>query len=373
MPAAETKPEQKPAPIVPAEKSKPAYEDLGRLPEAYGTRRLFLVARDPYILFAYWDLSPDQYKEAAGRAHDGKIFLEVYVDGGDRVAQIHVWESHKNWYLQLNRPSTSFFAQLGYYRQDGRFEVLARSASVITPRDTLSPNVEAKFVTIPIVLPFTDLFNLVKSQILPGEELADALHRLQQTNFKMPFAAVPQPRELTTEESNELLSYLADEEVVKRLVGSFEISEILRRRFELLSSSEVTSRGEWGGMRVGQFISGVSSWSSFTSVTSPFGASFGKERGFHMHVNAELIIYGGTEPNARLRVDGQDVKLSPDGTFHYHFVFPDGGYHIPIEATSADGVETRGAMLSFLRATETSGDVQKTGQPKVDEPIGRVS
>jgi hypothetical protein len=34
-------------------------------------------------------------------------------------------------------------------------------------------------------------------------------------------------------------------------------------------------------------------------------------------------------------------------------------------------VETRGALLSFLRMTELDGDVRKTGQPKIDEPIGR--
>ena len=109
-----------------------------------------------------------------------------------------------------------------------------------------------------------------------------------------------------------------------------------------------------------------------TSLSSPFGASFGAaERGFHMHVNAELIIYGGTEPNARVRIDGQDITLSKDGTFSYHFVFPDGQFHIPIDATSADGVEMRSALLSFLRMTELEGDVRKTGQPTMDEPIGR--
>ena len=90
-----------------------------------------------------------------------------------------------------------------------------------------------------------------------------------------------------------------------------------------------------------------------------------------MHVNAELIIYGGTEPNAKVRIDGADITLGPDGTFSYHFVFPDGQFHIPISATSADGVETRSALLSFLRMTELEGDVRKTAQPTLDEPLGK--
>ncbi len=336
-------------------KDLPAYEFLGYLPDSYGTKKLFLVARDPHILFAYWDLSPVQYQEAARAAHDGKVFLEVYVPGEGRVQQIHIWDTHRNWYLQVNRPDTSFVAQLGYYRPDGGFEVLARSAEIRTPRDNLSPNTDARFVTVPFSVSFRELFNMIAGQAQPGEELAETLARLQRSDFELPFQARI-PRDLTPKESDELLEYLGDEEIRRRMVGSFEITEILKKRFETMVSS-------------GQWASSAGAW--VTSISSPFGASFGRERGFHMHVNAELIIYGGTSPDAKVRVDGHDISLGKDGTFHYHFVFPDGNFHIPIDATSADGVETRSALLSFLRLTELEGDVRKTGQPRIDEPIGR--
>jgi len=350
VPAAELpKPDSKPTEL-------PAYEFLGYLPESYGTKKLFLVARDPHILFAYWDLNAVQYQEAARAAQDGKVFLEVYVPGEGRVQQIHIWDCHKNWYLQVNRPDTTFLAQLGYYRPDGTFEVLARSSEVRTPRDTLSPNTDARFVTIPFNVSFRELYDLIAAQAQPGEELAETLARLQRSDYELPFQARV-PRDLTEKESDELLEYLGDEEIRRRMVGSFEITEILKKRFETMVSS-------------GQWASSAGAW--VTSVSSPFGASFGRERGFHMHVNAELIIYGGTEPNAKVRIDGQDITLSKDGTFHYHFVFPDGQFHIPIGATSADGVETRSALLSFMRLTDVEGDVRKTAQPVVDEPIGRV-
>ena len=331
----------------------PAYEYLGYLPDSYGTQKLFLAARDPNILFAYWDLSGFQYQEAARVAKDGKIFLEVYVPGEGRVQQVHVWDSHKNWYLQVNRPDTSFVAQLGYYTNEGGFVVLARSAEIRTPRDTLSPNTDAKFVTIPFSISFKEILEMIKGMGLPGEELVETLARLQDSDTPLPFQ---KPRTVPTPpKTGDLIDYVGDEEIRRRMVGSFEITEILKKRFETALSS-----GQWGS----------SGW--VTSVSSPFGASFGRERGFHMHVNAELIIYGGTEPNARLRIDGHDVKLSKDGTFSYHFVLPDGQFHIPIEATSADKVETRSALLSFLRMTDTAGDVRKTGQPKMDEPFGRA-
>jgi len=336
-------------------KPLPAYEFLGYLPDSYGTKKLFLVARDPGILFAYWDLSQVQYQEAARSALDGKVFLELYVPGEGRVQQIHVWDSHRNWYLQVNRPDTNFIAQLGFYRGDGSFEVLARSAEVRTPRDTLSNDTNARFVTLPFSISFRELFDMIAGQALDGEDLAETLARLQKSDYELPFQARV-PRDLTPKESDDLLEYLGDDEVRRRMVGSFEITEILKKRFETMVSS-----GQWG--------SSAGAW--VTSVSSPFGASFGREREFHMHVNAELIIYGGTTPDAKVRVDGHDISLSKDGTFHYHFTFPDGNFHIPIDATSADGAEKRSALVSFLRMTELEGDVRKTAQPRVDEPIGR--
>jgi hypothetical protein len=353
VPAPSTEANPTPADPGPAAKL-PAYEFLGYLPDSYGSRKLFLVPRDPHILFAYWDLNPVQYQEAARAANEGKVFLEVYVPGEGRVQQVHVWDCHKNWYLQVNRPDTAFIAQLGFYRQDGSFEVLARSAEVRTPRDTLSPNTDAKFITIPFHIPFHELRAMIASYSLPGEELGDTLARLQQSEDRLSFQAQV-PKELTPEQSNGLLEYLGDEEIRRRMVGSFEITEILRKRFETALSS-----GQWNS----------SAW--VTSLSSPFGASFGRERGFHMHVNAELIIYGGTSPDAKVRIDGHDITLSPDGTFSYHFVFPDGQFHIPIEAKSPDGAEKRAALLSFLRVTEREGDVRQTGQPVKDEPLGRI-
>jgi hypothetical protein len=344
------------APLHPSSGELPAYEFLGYLPDSYGSRKLFLVPRDPRILFAYWDLSPLQYQEAAHAAKEGKVFLEVYVPGEGRVAQVHIWDSHKNWYLQVNRPDTAFIAQIGYYKHDGGFEVLARSSEVRTPRDTLSPNTNAKFITIPFHLTFQELRESIAAQALPGEEIGDTLARLQ-ADDSVSFQ-VRVPKELTAKESDELIQEIEGAEVRRRMVGSFEITEILRKRYESALSS-------------GQWTSSAGAW--VTSVSSPFGASFGRERGFRMHVNAELIIYGGTEPNAKVRIDGHDIVLGPDGTFSYHFVFPDGRFHVPIEATSADGVEKRSALLSFLRLTELQGDVRKTGQPSLPEPIGRTS
>jgi hypothetical protein len=90
-----------------------------------------------------------------------------------------------------------------------------------------------------------------------------------------------------------------------------------------------------------------------------------------MHVNAEVIFYGGTDPRAKVTIDGHPVALNPDGTFRYHFVFPNADYEIPIIATSPDGIERRSATLRFERSTGKVGLVTDTPQPSFGEPMGR--
>jgi hypothetical protein len=104
---------------------------------------------------------------------------------------------------------------------------------------------------------------------------------------------------------------------------------------------------------------------SESSLWSGFVSSWGGpvERGFFMHVNAEVIFYGGTDPRAKVTVAGQPIQLQPDGTFRYHFKFPDNDFEIPVVAVSPDGKETRSAVLYFRRDTTRQGEVDATGQP----------
>ena len=90
-------------------------------------------------------------------AKDGKIFLEIYVPGEGRVQQIHVWDSHKNWYIAGEPAGHGVHRAARLLHAGGRFVVLARSAEVRTPRDTLSPNTTVQFVTIPFHLAFHEI------------------------------------------------------------------------------------------------------------------------------------------------------------------------------------------------------------------------
>lgn len=70
-------------------------------------------------------------------------------------------------------------------------------------------------------------------------------------------------------------------------------------------------------------------------------AKISKSRSFWLWVKTELIVYGATDPKARVKVQGQAVPLRSDGTFHLRFALPEGTQVIPVEGTSSDGQETR--------------------------------
>ena len=78
----------------------------------------------------------------------------------------------------------------------------------------------------------------------------------------------------------------------------------------------------------------------------------GKQRGFRLWIATELILYGATEPDAKLTVQGKEVKLRSDGTFTMRFALPDGRIDLPVTAVSADTVEERTIETKVDRRSE---------------------
>jgi hypothetical protein len=93
---------------------------------------------------------------------------------------------------------------------------------------------------------------------------------------------------------------------------------------------------------------------------SPSGARFGagadkmlnRNREFRFEVDAEMIVYGTTKPNAHVTLAGAPVKLRPDGSFTARLAMPDRRQVLPVVASSADGVEQRTVVLAIERNTK---------------------
>ena len=94
--------------------------------------------------------------------------------------------------------------------------------------------------------------------------------------------------------------------------------------------------------------SGAGVWASGRSES---GSGMVRPRSFWLVADAELIVYGATEPTASLSIGDQPIPLAADGTFRVHVPFRDGEQLYPIRAVAADGEQERSIRLEFERRT----------------------
>ena len=76
-------------------------------------------------------------------------------------------------------------------------------------------------------------------------------------------------------------------------------------------------------------------------------------------VDAELIVYGVSDANAHVTLQGEPVPLRPDGSFTVRMALPDRRQVIPVIASSPDGVEQRTIILAVERNTKVLGRVTR--------------
>ena len=344
----------------------PAYEDLGELPPTYFEDTLFLVARDPRWLFSYWDFNWAKYPATAFRGGVKQFFLKITTTAGAEAALVEINPEARNWYVAVNSPETAYSAEIGFFDKAGQWQRVVQSGVAVTPADALADDGSADFATVPAHLTFERLLEMVKEKMLEGESLIEALARIAGEG-RLEFRAGQAPN--WTDEQKRVLAALLGDTLIDRLgLGSEEIDQLLRKQLQQKLHSESAS-GLSGalletlGPTTTSLFSGIgASWSA-----QPFSVK--RERGFFLHVNAEIIFYGGTHPDATVWVDGKEIKLAPDGTFRYHFRLPDGDFAIPIVAQSPDKIEKRSATLSFVRGTSRVGEVGATTQPSELKPL----
>jgi len=138
------------------------------------------------------------------------------------------------------------------------------------------------------------------------------------------------------------------------LSGGFEAgksSEELTKLMEERFTNAVTSG------------SGASAASSFSSPVKI------QKRGFPFWLECELIIYGGTEPDAQVTMQGRPVQLRSDGTFSFRYALPDGKFIYDCRAESSDGIEKRVIVPIVSRSTERPEPVLKAISKNTSESL----
>jgi hypothetical protein len=349
-------------PVPPGDRSaKPG--PSSELPEAYGTKRLLLTARDPHWLYAHWDLTNSQLREYNGLSADRHLVVRVYLDQIHDLpdAEVHVHPESRNWFVHVATGGARYVAELGYYTHPHRRWVrIALSSPTLTPPDSLSPDTSVQFATIPQHVTFEQLAAVIKAAVSSHVPLAEAILQLKATGYKH----LPDPEAFTSghwsPQQEAALARIVSIDTVRRVwIGSLEITELVRRQLARQISSAAAA----------QFALQPPPLEALASVSSPYGGLERKE-GFWFNVNAELIVYGATEPDANVSIGGRPIQLRPDGTFSFRFALPDGQFHLPATATAVNAKDSRTADLRFSRHTTYHGEVTAHPQdPKLKIPL----
>lgn len=125
-------------------------QDAFIFPAVYGKPRLTLMARDPWWIYAYWEIPAKTEREtlalmSAQRAEDPKRALRVYRRNGDEVLSffdIDIGHFAECWYVEVGVPGAQWSSEIGLRSADGRFYGMLTSNRVRTPRYGISEVVD---------------------------------------------------------------------------------------------------------------------------------------------------------------------------------------------------------------------------------------
>lgn len=271
------------------------YETPRELPHHYGDNQIYLLIRDPYWIYAYWEIQRDHQErnlaQLGGNWEAVVSVLRVYDITESKPPPSYFDVVLKNmatsWYLNV-QPNRSYYVEIGLLHRDGRFICLARSNEVTMPRAGMSDIIDEQWMSI-------------------------------------------------------------DFDKMYSLSGGFQVGK---------SSAELRKLME---ERLKGAISSGSGAGAVSSLASPVRI---KQRGFHFWLECELIIYGGTESDAKVTMQGRPVQLRPDGTFTVRYALPDGKFIFDCHAESSDGVEKRMITPIVNRNTEKPTPVIRSGKNK---------
>ena len=314
-------------------------EGIADLPQGYGESRIVLLPRDPQWAYAYWDI-PNEHKAELRQQGGQQLALRIY-DVSDvdldrqrphSIQEYPADELAREWYIPIPVSDRDYVVDIGYRTADGRWLVLARSARVHIPPVYPSDWIEDAFVTVNFE---EDLRGKTVYELVPpGKKVVSAVEDSSNAIYEEIFGLA---------ESAEA------QRVAGSLFGSMQQVPSSAGPQEALSSYVFPSGvGMWAVPTMsGLTMSGV----GMSGVGMSVGAVPVRPRKFWLVADAELIVYGATEPDATVTIGNRQIKLNPDGTFRFQMSFQDGLIDYPIVAVAADGEQTRSIQMKFNRET----------------------
>ena len=293
-----------------------ATEPAASLEAVISHTEVVFLPRDPQWAYCFWSIADADRQRAEASGATALCLRVADVTGLSQLpAQPHalqelVVDLHASeWFLPVPLAGRDYRVELGYRLRNGGWLSLAFSAVARIP------------------------------DLEPSSTIADAFVPF---SLDAPLAA-PGSAEPSSGVQHEHLYRIATVSAQRlRRVGS-----------ELLHEEDF---GDQSGASLSD--SGIGLWASGRHES---GSGLVRNRSFWLVADAELIVYGATEPDATLTIGEQQVPLDQDGGFRIHVPFPNGVQSYPIRAVAADGEQQRSISLAFERSTpEANANTRET-------------
>ena len=277
---------------------------------------LVFLPRDPEWAYVFWHIS-EADREKAKSLGANKLCLRLYDVTGAKdgnfnqgtLREIAVDSYSTEWYLPIPVSDRDYKVELGY-RYGFKWMSLAFSSAGHVPNSQPSEQILDKFVP----------FNLES----PAE-----------TNL-----AITNSDESEINGLHERLYQVATDYTKRSRAGSEEFME---------NNSKYTPNPSQNDSGAGLWASGLNE--------SGVGIS---NRSFWLVADAELIVYGATDPSANLTIGDEKVPLASDGTFRLQVPFRDGLQNYEIKATDSVGEQNRSITMRFNRDTPLDNTNEKS-------------
>ncbi|MCX7000310.1 MAG: DUF4912 domain-containing protein [Candidatus Sumerlaeota bacterium] len=275
------------------EKPAPTVQQPRELPKEYGETKIVLLVRDPEWVFAYWEINDEiRFRHGLERgAHTRTLAFRVY-DITDII--FDGTNAHRYYDVIINDYALSWYLRM--------------------------PEVNRSWCV-----------DLGYYEPKSGD-----------------FVLLARSNTVTTPAGR--ISHIIDEKWMQ--VSQEHLEEILRLSggfgpFDFRGSENVI-RDISEKLKIQVEQAGGASVAVASGQIPPRPAT---KKDFWLVVNTDLILYGATEPNAKVTVQGKAVPLRKDGTFSVRFTLPDGTMVIPVRAVNASGDKEREIIPKVKKET----------------------
>ena len=290
--------------------------------EEVNTKLVFLP-RDPEWAYVFWQISESD-RDKAQSLGANKLCLRLYDASGigegnlnqGTLREIAVDSYSTEWYLPIPLADRDYKVELGY-KYGFKWMSLAFSSVSRVPGTQPSEQILDKFVPFNLDTPASS----------------------------EPPSIMQNPQVQETNGLHERLYQAATSFPTTRKVGSEEF-------MENMNSKNVNSN---------LTDSGAGQWSSGLNES---GSGIVKNKSFWLVADAELIVYGATDPSAKLTIGEEEIPLANDGTFRLQVPFRDGSQKYEIKAIDVSGDQEKSITMKFDRVTPIDDTNEKDNAEK---------